>query len=377
MKKLNKKQKEHIKKVFVKTINIICYICTGILAVFLLIACLQSCKPKQLTRLSAESNSPRLDNISHTQWVLNETLEPTLPVQYYLNFENGADAEFTRIGSSGDSIYYQYNNTQTTAYDYDGSGWLSSADRYLYINDGVDADNVALINWFYQNGQLQNELSYFDFNKDFNYNAPLNVSVTSPYGVSVTGGVDVGTLYKKLVINTGWFISNGNYYNSIEFWYQITDGMYFDYGNNQYKQGPSSMYTYWCTYYSNSETSVLDVVNQRDIVAFMPSSTTYGYYQSNSSTWEIDNYRHLTFLDDLNESTRNRLESFNNNNQNSYSGNIISGDVNNIFTLIAAAFTAWLPVMSTYLLPGITIGTLLFIPLVALLVFAIIRVIKK
>lgn len=375
MKKLNKKQKEHIKKVFVKMINIFCYICTGILAVFLLIATLQSCRAKSLKGVSAES-LPQLNNLSHTSWVLNEVIADTEPVHYYLNFENSADTLYSGIGSSGDTIYYQYGTTRPTAYDFD-TGWAYQSDRYLYIIDGVDVDNVALINWFYQNGVLQNEISYFTFNKDFNYNAPLNVSVTSPYGVSVSGGVDVGTLYKKLVINTGWFVSNGNYYNSIEFWYQITDGMYFDYGNNQYKQGPSSMYTYWCTYYVNSSTNIMTTVNQRDSVAFMPTSTTYGYYQANSSTWQVDSYRHITFLDLLNESTRDGLESFNNNNQNSYSGNVISGDINNIFTLIASAFTAWLPVMSTYLLPGITIGTLLFIPLVALLVFAIIRVIKK
>lgn len=58
-------------------------------------------------------------------------------------------------------------------------------------------------------------------------------------------------------------------------------------------------------------------------------------------------------------------------------GGASSGQFGDVFGLIKTAFTGLTGLLSISILPGITIGLLMFLPLVALIVFAILRVIKK
>lgn len=62
----------------------------------------------------------------------------------------------------------------------------------------------------------------------------------------------------------------------------------------------------------------------------------------------------------------------------SQSVSVLGGDGNlDVFTLIAGAFTGLVPLFEVQLLPYLTIGTLLFVPLVVLLIFAILKVLNK
>lgn len=222
-------------------------------------------------------------------------------------------------------------------------------------------------------------LSSFVFNKAFNYNAPLGTTIDGLYGDTSWDSSGQNMRYKTY--NVGYFLSNGQVYNQLKYWGIQSDGNTI-YGMNSTASGqglmsaPSGYWLYSMLYYVNTDTNTEVLVNARDLVPYNSSSGASLYY-ANSSTWQVDEYRYLYFLDDLSDANKLVLEKFNNNNQFAYSGTVASGDVNNVFTLVGSAFASWLPILGLSILPNITLGMLLFIPLVGMLVFAIIRIIKK
>lgn len=422
MKKLNKKQKDHIKSIFFKGLHVICYILSVLFIVLCVIVGANSCQQRNTRGVSAESydvnnrykytlifgedSSGNIelstqnkildkfnlsnDDVDGTSVVLQSyVVDLPINTQLEIGFNNLVDVpsfQYDFVAYNGDGVSGRYWRLDSLSVVFeDGSSSLLLQKYNSYYNDYAyntfyDVDYFSVIN-FYSVGANQYlfdmvQLDTFVFNKVFNYNAPMGLTLSSPYGQSALWTDTPSSYDAHIYYDVGWFVSNGQLFNRIVYRCSDSASMYFDFGNNQIKQGGVG-WSYSTLEYWNTSTNSVVIVNMRDIVAFMPSSTTYAYYQSNSATWQVDDYRSLYFIDSLSQSNINALNRFNNNNQNSYSGNVTGGDINNIFTLIGSAFTSLLPVMSTYLLPGITIGTLLFIPLVALLVFAIIRIIKK
>lgn len=60
-----------------------------------------------------------------------------------------------------------------------------------------------------------------------------------------------------------------------------------------------------------------------------------------------------------------------------YSNSSLDGNTANLFSLFSSAFSGIASILAIQVLPGFTLGILLFVPLVAIIVFALIRIIKK
>lgn len=220
----------------------------------------------------------------------------------------------------------------------------------------------------------------FTFNASFNYNAPFGLPCNAVYGTPDTndwfdGGGDA--LSYKLY-NVGWFLSNGRLFNQIQWWAIKGNGVSVVIDGNISTLQYSGNYVYTFMYYRNSLDPEPDLsavlVNARDSIPYNGGNSRY---YANSSTWLVPAYRNITFLNTPTAEISDLLGSFNNNNQYDTGSLSVGGGFGDVFTLVGSAFTGLLPILTLQLFPSVTIGTLLFVPLVAMLVFAIIRVIKK
>lgn len=272
------------------------------------------------------------------------------------------------------------HNSTDSDYRYD----IIADDFKLLINNNSDITTDSFIVNFYRVATP----TYFTFNKVFNYNAPWYTSLGSSYIQSGT------TIMEPWVYNTGWaykredrldvgyFLSGGQVFNRIviESKISVNGDLAFLYDSASGKQynAPENDWIYLNLYYENTDNNTRIIVNYRDLITGYDSTLGLPWSAyDDTTTWVNDDYRQIVFLGYLDEKLVTSINAFNNNNQTSVSGNIVGADTTNVFTLVGSAFTGLLPVLNTMLLPGITIGMLMFVPLVAMLVFAIIRIIKK
>lgn len=288
---------------------------------------------------------------------------------------------------TGSSIYKWYL-TQIKIYDADyhaignsiltkPNGDMTALDFYVQydyilqiLEPSIKCDNTL------SSFQDSNNSYNFTFNGQINYNSPLGLTLDSPYGY---GGAWTSSTSDTAYIDyaVGDFISNGQLFDTIRVYYFNAEPMYFELadknGNVSINHGASGSWAYMFMYFINTNSDTQILVNKRDQIAFMPTSSSNAFYEPNSSSWLVSDYRNCLFLE-LSADNKVKVNGFNNNIDNYY-GNNNGG--NNVFTLIGGAFTSWLPILNLAILPNITLGMLVFIPIVAMLVFAIIRIIKK
>lgn len=174
-----------------------------------------------------------------------------------------------------------------------------------------------------------------------------------------------GRIYTDLLVHCQ-NLNNARFYN-----------YYADYTNFREVRVNSSVYfpDYVYAYNNASERSTIiwtmpyeDINNEYHVYSFESNFTN-----NNLSQIRLFN-RHLGY---------NTTPGYTNGNILDVEGNIIStstqinGDIGDVFSLFTSAFTGLAGLFSITILPGITVGMLLFLPLVAIIVFAIIKIIKK
>ena len=294
--------------------------------------------------------------------------------------------------NEGSSTYY-YRFYSYNAYNTESDSYINIIYKYRdYANDEyyeVDydtriyrfvvtydlADNSAF-NYFFV---LQDSLNFI-FNKTFNYNEPLNTSILSPYGVS--GNFIVNNEYGCYIdYDVGYFLCNDQIFNRIRWRGFKADNVYFEMQNTSggttfQKAGSNAGYYYVLLEYWNTDSNYGVTVNLRDSRPFVDGNGGTAYYQCNSSTWVIDKYRYIVFLESLSIDLKTSIESFNNNIQSYYSGQIYS-DGGDVFSLLSHAFVSLTDFLSINILPGISIGVLLFMPLIVGIIVIMFHILKK
>jgi len=421
MKKLNKEKKQQIKKTIFKAINIISYILSVLFIVLMTITGLQSCKSAKGNYADSSYSKPYYyTEINSGSFGLQNGSRIELISEFGLDDSVGTFDSVERKVVNG--VYDIYDSSNSTWYyerEIEYTFWRSyggdTIDEDIWILTKVattDSDFVLVylddiymstfvyqqndfgllsytyesrLDWFY----TITPVTEFTFNKEFNYNAPYSINLDNDYidkGALMNGWTNeyISAYIRGKSMTLPNFISNGQVFNKIV-WCAEWDTdqgtgnvVLYATSSTDYYEIPTGKELYIEMRYVNTTTGNSVVVNKRN--TYTGYSSVYGLpYNAyvDGTTWINDSYRYLTILGNLTTQQEININAFNNNNQTSVSGFVGSGSVDNVFTLVASAFTAWLPVLSTYLLPGITIGMLLFIPLVAMLVFAIIRIIKK
>lgn len=375
MNNTKQEKKEKAKKIAKKVLDVICYIFSALFILLMSVVALQSCKTASGT--SAEGLTQSVPNLSSTKWRFNEHIDASGVRGWSVDFElesgtryYGFDLDSGELGylDNDDNVYTAYANVWEDD-NYRTIVFYGSYDSYNY-------DNATLIAWLEDNALQVNVLEKFTFNKAFNYNAPLGISLGQQFGGNVSQAQQTiaGGIY-RFILNTGLFYSNGSFFDAIVIDYLNAGVCTFDIGGIL-RNGTQDNLAYFALGYRRAGQSTIDFINYRDNLVGYKENATLSY-MTTSSTWINDEYRFITLYSTLNNDTRVKLNGFNNNNQNAYNGSSVGNEVNNVFTLVASAFTGLIPILGVYLLPGITLGTLLFLPLVAMLVFVIIKTIKK
>lgn len=249
--------------------------------------------------------------------------------------------------------------------------------------------------------ELVNVIDYdttFTFNKLFNYNAfiqyryceqkqidvqPSLRSLMPYYATDLvynsTDFPDVLQTYKYAI--NGGFYSNGRYYTHIIVDYAfIAQPDNFQDKDNQIitanNQTLNGNVTFLKMYYYN------DAGNYQDEVC----GRQYGYYDNRGSyypyepVWSNNSYQNLLMSSDVNQTNDVDYVMKMINNLHVYDGfNIQSNDagLGDAFTLLGNAFTAMTSIFNITIIPGITIGLLLFLPLIAGVIVLIIWVVKR
>jgi len=439
---MTKAKKQRIKEIALKTLHIICYVLSAICLITYIVVAVNSCSAKKHDQQIDNSSSqlvpqqqlhinkainPNIYNayilkysqgqhtLSENQInTLNELVDlPTTDVapsspyyqEHYIRFDGytiiGNDTlpitnlyyRYAKFEAENGDEYYRLDIVRTFEYSSTIIG-KASANAWSFLYDFTDAffimvnvesiseQDKALLEVFFT---INNQINYFEFNKTFNYNAPENLPVGNQLWYQT--GMDNSDIHAEYHIDyqIGYFTSNNLLFDTIRYVYKSSKGVSFIkegeiFDENSAMNGADDYAFYYELMYINTSTNYELVVNYRNQYWYESAYGLPGYYFTDGTTWYNDTFRNITILAPLSEQNRIQLQAFNNNNQSSISGNVVSGGTygdNNVFSLIGSAFTSLLPMLNIAILPGITLGILLFVPLVAMLVFAIIRIIKK
>lgn len=285
-----------------------------------------------------------------------------------------------QAGVDGNSIQISaiHRNSDNTSYRVAGRYWgysngawqtqdLPNDSGYSTLNGFYIAFNYAKTNenQFGLIGLLENCFNTVDYH-DY-YNASWNIYEKFPYTRETSSSAP--SHYN--IVSDVIFAVNGNLYDEIELWYS-------GYGTKVY-------------YEDNQSTGVLENKEIITHVTFRNSTTNQRIYVYSPVYRAIDDSGNIAQV-----YGKYKLNNVNYVNIRLFGLNLSSGVIDifeyqssstidyggegqfgDIFGLITTAFTGLAGLFTITILPGITIGMLLFLPLVALIVFALIRVIKK
>lgn len=246
--------------------------------------------------------------------------------------------------------------------------------HYTLLNNY--AEHNQLFYWFFENASLIDKPSSFTFtfNKQINYNAPQNASLESPFVLhSFSGNEAVYTISYNLPS----FMSNGEVFDTIKIWYFKGYSMRYLDGTIQVNDNQGTAY-YNYMEYIDSTLGTTVMVNYRNFVNGNVEGSVQTYL-TNGSEWVNENYRVLIFNTELTPNQTTHLSQFNNQNFNNNGFSAIGEDVGvgNVFSLMGSAFAGLTALWSIQLLPNITLGLLLFMPLIVIVIITIIKLVKR
>lgn len=432
---MTKDKKIKLKQRFIKVVNVICYVLSICFIGLLTIAGLQSCKSAEGN--SAETYNPELEyryvytpyfedsptilsGQAFLQWSYENLngYEPSGNPEYFDRYcftnntylqvvisndiygANNIRLRYQRLDDVG-VIPAPYGLVEVSLVRYTSSNYYKVTELYVAVigDGGVQLNhgdfkvycNINNVQYPYLFVTDEIDTSKrFIFNEDFNYNAPVTLSRNTQYidtsnfhlndGWSLTDESTVGYHeYCEYMFDMPEFISGNQTFDAICWVVDASDAVLYVNPNNlnDYYAGPLGSHTYARLYYYNSREENYVLVNTRNIYTGYSNtfSKPYEAYME-STTWTNVEYRYLTFLESPNDSVRGMLLAFNNNNQ-FYDGGLYDTSDVNVFTLIGGAFASWVPIFGISLLPSITIGMLLVVPLIVTIVLFIVKLLRK
>lgn len=284
----------------------------------------------------------------------------TIPVYRYM-------IEFVSVNIQ-DINYNIINKSQTTSDDYvyavtriAGNGMALN-----FYGDMSDDTTSFLLNWLYHKG----EATKIHFNNQINFNAPYYASFEQLFVID-NEFTDNFSVFKNYDFDIG-FISNGRLFTRIKVSYQQGNGTRYLDGDEIKTNNTVSSGHYGLMMYENTDTGESVVVNMRDF-QFNNGGTTY---MLPTSHWISELYQDIYILDE-DQPLITKVTGFNNN-INGINGGVNSlGGSSNIFDLLRSAFGSVIDILNITIIPGITIGLLVFMPIVVTLVVLVFKAVKK
>lgn len=378
--KMNKQKKQKLLNIWNKVkkpLMILSIIGNLIFLMFIIIGCVGS--HKKATQTKAEDYN--LSSLVGTTWKLNERPEE-IEFSYNVDFEsNDRICHLFRMTLYHDEFRLLYG--QGLSVWSSNTSWSSTSYQTIHITGGDDIESTTLIEYLYDSAILMSidysslaDFPNFTFNNQINYNAPYNASIDSPFILhTFEGGQEVFSY----VIELPKFVSNGEIFDSIRLWYFSGYATsYLDSGGLVKTNDNQGTAYYNYMEYINTETNTQVMVNYRNFVNGNVNGSVQTYL-TNGSEWKNDNYRKLVFLDDLSSSQATLLSQFNNQLMG-YTG-FGNGETNiglgNSFSLIAQCFEGVKNIFAIEVLPNISLGVFVFLPLIVGIIITIIWIVKR
>lgn len=280
-----------------------------------------------------------------------------------------------RYGDSVDEINIRYQLSDTNINE---TFYNIKAGDFIYFNsEDLERYNTNNnVNWLFDNNILR---PYEDIDIRFN-------NLINPFGPV---GNNYDYIYKndisgnKLLFKGLFKDLTGQLYKSINIWFLDANNM--SYGTStEYKDYTGDGVYYLALYYVKLDGTEI-YVNGQDFATATSGAHVGTPIIVLSNHWISSMFQSihiLTIEDDSNYLTPqyDRLVALTslNNNVNGTSYYTSGGDTGgNPFTLIGSAFSSLIPILSVSIIPGLTIGTLLLVPLVAMIVLFIVFLFKR
>lgn len=438
-KKKKKFDKIKFKEILFKIIHGISYFCTfGFVAMILLVA-VQSCSNKKTVNVQKDNQVQEIsksvkplkvkyqyrdiDLSTKAKYEINQTYFITNPSYYFYQNPNVSPTgtKYSQVyKSSGffvlgyDNVaklldfYFQYvvyldndsgqylsyisnafmrelNEDGTTLRDYQlFTQWNNQNPTWNLQQYGLDftylySDDFSFptTNTYGLNGNkcfnlLDDKIKTFEFLSPFNFNAPYGQQF-NPFFASADFSTNT-TRFKDISVN---FLSNGKFYNKIRCYYMFADGSYFRLLDNSIYEVNSLGYGYF-TYmeYINTITNNNDLVCSREYQQYQYNGGLT-YLALNNVVWKTNYYRNITLLN-ADSDTLSMITEFNN--LNIYDdgiGGVSNGGVSSLFDLLSLAFASVLPILNITILPGLSIGLLIFAPLAVSIIIFVVWLVKR
>ena len=271
---------------------------------------------------------------------------------------------------------------------------------------GSNHDNVSLISYMYANATLQQdptpepEPTPEPVEEDVesvylgdNFIPSVYITQGGDYIYNGFGGKHLNADTFVLTLNGFTFKSNNETYNTIKLVYGSIGAVapYVTQDGSSVIESDGSSFTDYMVciamqyqYYENS-------VLTNSVTVMRPRRTVCNYNGSSINAYDVrppfnvyinENYRKLDILEDnktiisgeyltIENKTAIELLQVTSN---------VSQDVmgfSNVFGLMASAFGALASILGITILPGVTLGLLMFIPLIVIIIISVVRIIKK
>lgn len=230
-----------------------------------------------------------------------------------------------------------------------------------------DSENLSLIEWFSLYSEPVDYVeTRFEFISQINYNGYFGQALDSMF-------INANNEGSKVVnIDLPFFRSNGEVFNRITLYYLNGGSMAYLSDNGTTATNTNTQTWYFSLmYYENTLLGTSVAVNYRK---FSVSSSTY---LIKGSTWKANSYRYLVFQGELTPEQRESLECFNNDSFSGFSQVNENVGLGNVFNILGQAFVSLRGILSIELLPNISIGLLVFMPLIVGIILTIIWLVKR
>lgn len=226
---------------------------------------------------------------------------------------------------------------------------------------------------------LKSDKPWFNFNNQINYNAPYNASLSADY-ITDTSFNNAGVHIEKSLFGDSynfdcWFKVSGQYFNDISLTYVSALATSFDDSGEPVASTGFGYYSFMA--FSNSITNKMLVVNTRNYSSYTKGNAQ-GIYFIRSSDWASGSYKNLELLFTPTSEQLSILNTLNNDSNipnQTYSKEDIG--LGGAFTLLGQAFSSVAGLLAIQVLPNITLGLLLFLPLIVGIIIAIIWIVKR
>lgn len=379
-----------------KPLMILSFVGNILFLLFIIVGCVGEKKKAQ--QINAEDN--RVLTLVNTQWTLNDSFITTPSGADFISSQEDItesySVRYTIPNYDGVFVSLKFNTrriitssavlsgNKLVEYGSQTNVIFASYDSYLQVwrwNDDVfkniffsdyqspinDTQNTNLINWFYENATLLSDSPVrFEFLSQINYNGPYGQSIDSMF---INANNTSSTTFE---INLPMFVSNGNVYNQIKCWYLNGQSMSYKQDNGTIATNTNNQTWYFLEMeYVNTITQESTPVNYRKFEVGTNTTLVKG------STWKASSYRYLYINTSLTPEQRESLECFNNDYFSGVTDVTSDVGIGNAFTLLGSAFGGLTALWSIKILPGLSLGLFLFLPLIVIVIITIIKLVKR